>query len=148
MTLLHGRIPGFIRILEQEYEKPVLLPLGASQKKWLAWRNTGQRTSTESDRPEGLAWRNTGQPTGSDRPEGLAWRNTGQHTCTGSDRPEGLAWRNTGQRTCTGSDRPEGLAWPNTGQHTGSDRPEGERGIEYETVTIKVTSHKRSTWIG
>jgi len=51
MTLLPGGIPGFIRIPEQEYEKPVLFPLGASQKKGLTWRYTGQRTG--SDRPGG-----------------------------------------------------------------------------------------------
>jgi len=73
MTLLHAGLAGFTRIPEQEYEKPVLFPLGVSQKKGLAWRYTGQ--------------------------------------------------------------------------HTGSDRPEGERGIKYETVTIKANNHKRSTCI-
>jgi len=40
MTLLPGGTPGFTRIPEQEHEKPVFFPLGASQKKGLAWRHT------------------------------------------------------------------------------------------------------------
>jgi len=51
MTLLPGGIPGFTRIPEQEQEKPVLFPLGASQKKGLAWCYTDQRTVL--DRSEG-----------------------------------------------------------------------------------------------